>query len=94
MMINRYILKLKPSILKRAKIGDMIGSDSDHPEDQDIPAGFICNIFKKTKSIEICLFNSIDIKKLNVAKDDILYYESDYDVRSRFKEIKNIRGSK
>lgn len=85
-MINRYIIKLKPSVFKCAKIGDLIMTDTTEPEDEK-PIGFIAEVFKKTKSIEICLFKSLDLDTLNIDKKRILYYEDNYNSRKRFQEI-------
>lgn len=85
MLINRYVLKVKPRTLKNAKIGDIIFHEQDPT--QIIPAGFIANIFKKTKSLEICLFKPININDLKTEKENILYYESKYDTKHRQREI-------
>jgi len=86
-MINRYVVKLKPSVFKHAVKGNVIINESDDPEEK-IPAGFIAEIFNKTKSIEICLFRPLDLDTLKIDKKRVLYYEQDYDVDKRFKELK------
>lgn len=91
MLINRYILKVKKSILDLARVGDPIMSpDSNEDQDEDYVEvlGFIGDIFHKSRAIEICLFDHINMKTLKVNKKHILYYESNYDVRTRYKQIK------
>jgi hypothetical protein len=87
LMINRYVIKLRPSIFKQVKIGNIIMSDAKDSEDV-IPVGFIGDIFNKTKSVEICLFKPLDLDTLKVDKKRILYYENNYDSRKRFNELK------
>lgn len=87
MKINRYIIRLpNPTHLETMKLGQLIFSNEENLDDSQL-RGFISNIFTKTKSIEICLFESITLEELKEQKCDILYYEEDYDVQKRFKEI-------
>ncbi len=87
MNINRYIIRLPtPDHLNSIKLGQLIFSDEEDIDDSQLK-GFVGNVFTKTKSIEVCLFESITLEELKEQKCDILYYEEDYDVQSRFKEI-------
>lgn len=87
MFINRYILKVPVKILRCTSIGDPIISDHNDPEKMKL-LGFIGNVFKESKALEICLFNSIDMKVLKVKKNRILYYESNYNTKQRYEQMK------